>query len=170
MSISLKRLEIDDILLLVDKPSFLNFNASAAYFEKLLESQQKGEIVFIIARYERKIVGFLYVQWQSEYPPFLEMGIPDIKDLRVLPEYRRKGVATTLMDEAEKIMFERSPVIGLGVGLYADYGPAQRMYMKRGYALDGRGLMYKEQPVKPGTSVFVDDELVIYLVKGRPTS
>jgi hypothetical protein len=72
------------------------------------------------------------------------------------------------MDEAEKIMFQRYPVIGLGVGLYADYGPAQQMYIRRGYILDGRGLVYKEQPVKPGNHVFVDDDLLLYLVKKRP--
>jgi len=168
MNISLKRLQVDDILLLEDKTSFLSFNAAPPYFEKLLERQQKGEIVFIVARYQGKIVGFLYVQWQSEYPPFIDRGIPDIKDLRVLAEYRRKGVATALMDEAEKTVFQRSSAVGLGVGLYSDYGPAQQMYIKRGYILDGRGLMYKEQPVKPGTTAFVDDDLLLYLVKQRP--
>jgi hypothetical protein len=51
------------------------------------------------------------------------------------------------------------------VGVYSDYGPAQRMYAKRGYIPDGMGLFHKGQPVKPGRDVFVDDDLVLYLVK-----
>jgi GNAT superfamily N-acetyltransferase len=167
MSTTLRRLKVEDILLLEDKPSFLNFNALAPYFEKLLERQNKGEIIFLVARHQEIIAGFLYIQWQSEYPPFIKARIPDIKDLRVLPQYRRKGIATALMNEAEKIVFKDYPIIGLGVGLYADYGPAQQMYIKRGYVLDGRGLVYKEQPVKPGTHAFVDDDLLLYLIKPR---
>ena len=51
--------------------------------------------------------------------------------------------------------------------MYADYGPAQRMYIKRGYVPDGLGLYYKNQPVTPGKNVFVDDDLALYLVKKR---
>jgi ribosomal protein S18 acetylase RimI-like enzyme len=168
LSIVITRLEAKDIPQITGAPSFLNFNASAAYFQKLLAAQEKEELVFLVARYNGKIAGFLYVKWEAEYLPFADKGIPEIKDLRVLAEYRRRGVATTLMDEAEKRMFERSPVVGLGVGLYADYGPAQQMYIRRGYVLDGRGLMYKEKPVKPGNNAFVDDDLLLYLVKERP--
>ncbi len=38
-----------------------------------------------------------------------------------------------LMDAAEARAAERSAIVGLGVGLYADYGSAQRMYARRGY-------------------------------------
>jgi hypothetical protein len=71
------------------------------------------------------------------------------------------------MDEAERRMFEKSKTIGIGVGMYADYGAAQRMYVLRGYVPDGRGLFYKEQPVLPGKEVLVDDYLVLYLTKER---
>jgi hypothetical protein len=71
------------------------------------------------------------------------------------------------MDEAEKRMFARSQVAGLGVGLYADYGPAQRMYILRGYVPEGRGITSKEQTVLPGHEVFVDNDLLLYLIKER---
>jgi GNAT superfamily N-acetyltransferase len=167
MPITIKLLEQKDIPLITAKPSFLTFNAPAAYFEKLLAEQKRGEIEFLVARYDGIIAGFVYVHWRADYPPFAEKGIPDIKDLRVLPEFRRHGIATALLNEAEKRIFERSSVAGIGVGLYADYGPAQRMYALRGYVPDGRGITYKEQSVKPGRDVFVDDDLLLYLTKER---
>jgi GNAT superfamily N-acetyltransferase len=140
----------------------------AAYFEKIWAEQQEARRIVLVARFDENIAGYLNVIWQSKYPPFAEQGIPEINDLRVLEQYRRKHIATVLLDEAEKLVFKRFPAVGLGVGLYADYGPAQRLYTRRGYALDGRGLLYKEQPVPPGTNAFVDDDLLLYLVKPSP--
>jgi GNAT superfamily N-acetyltransferase len=168
MSIIIKPLEGKDIPLITRAPSFLNFNASEAYFRSLLDAQAKGERVVVVAYAGQIIVGFVTIKWQSEYLPFAEKGIPEINDLRVLAEYRRRGIATVLMDAVEKMIFERSPVAGLAVGLYADYGPAQQMYIRRGYTFDGRGLISNNEPVKPGNHVFVDDNLVIYLTKERP--
>jgi len=48
------------------------------------------------------------------------------------------------MDEAEEKIKEKGySVVGMGIGLYSDYGIAQRMYVKRDYNFDGRGLMYR---------------------------
>ncbi len=69
------------------------------------------------------------------------------------------------MDELELNAAKTSRFIGLGVGLYKDYGNAQRMYTSRGYVLDGRGITYNNVPVIPGNSVIVDDDLLLYLVK-----
>jgi len=71
------------------------------------------------------------------------------------------------VDEAEKRVFERLPVVGIGVGMYAGYGAAQRMYILRGYVPDGLGLFYKDMPVTPGKKVLVDDNLALYLTKER---
>jgi len=56
--------------------------------------------------------------------------------------------------------------IGIGVGLYKDYGCAQKLYVHLGYVPDGYGVTYKYQPVVPGNSYPVDDDLVIWLKKG----
>jgi hypothetical protein len=55
--------------------------------------------------------------------------------------------------------------IGLGVGLYADYGAAQRLYLKLGYVLDGRGITYKYLPARGGETFRIDDDLLLWLVK-----
>jgi hypothetical protein len=54
-------------------------------------------------------------------------------------------------------------VVGLGVGLYCDYGAAQRIYVRRGYLPDGRGIMYRNQPVEPGAAIRIDDEATLML-------
>ena len=69
------------------------------------------------------------------------------------------------MDEAERKVSERSGVAGIGVGMSPDYGAAQRLYVRRGYVPDGRGLTSKGSPVKPGDEITVDDALVLYLTK-----
>lgn len=85
--------------------------------------------------------------------------------MNIFPEYRKRQIASKLFDELERIAAKTSRFIGLGVGLYKDYGNAQRMYTSRGYILDGRGMMYNNVPVIPGQPIMVDDELLLYLTK-----
>jgi hypothetical protein len=54
---------------------------------------------------------------------------------------------------------------GIGVGLYADYAAAHLLYLGRGYLPDGRGIVYGGNPVDPGTSVLVDDDLVLMMTR-----
>jgi hypothetical protein len=55
--------------------------------------------------------------------------------------------------------------VGIGVGLYQDYGAAQRLYSRLGYVLDGTGVSYKNAAVAPGSQVTVDDDLVIWMLR-----
>ncbi|WP_223145278.1 GNAT family N-acetyltransferase [Microbacterium sp. ANT_H45B] len=103
--------------------------------------------------------------WKSEYPPFAEEGIPEVSDLNVLPRFRRSGIASGLLDQIEQAAAQRSSVVGLGVGLYADYGAAQRIYVRRGYIPDGRGVMYENQPVPAGETVPLDDDATLMFTK-----
>jgi hypothetical protein len=49
--------------------------------------------------------------------------------------------------------------------MYPDYGPAQILYVKRGYIPDGRGLYYNARQIQPGEQVIVDDDLTLQLIK-----
>lgn len=107
---------------------------------------------------------YVTVWWGApRYEPF--DGMPEIQDFNVLPKYRRRGIGWGLMDAAEALAAERSPVVGLGVGLYADYGTAQRMYVRRGYLPDGKGIMYDNQPVPPGEMLRNDDDATLMFTK-----
>ena len=81
--------------------------------------------------------------------------------------YRNKGIGTALLKIAEDTAFKQSDIVGLGVGLYTDYGNAQKLYVKSGYIPDGNGLTYKNKKVKPGSQTRVDDELLIWMVKTK---
>jgi GNAT superfamily N-acetyltransferase len=139
----------------------------AGLYDRYYVEQEMGQRIVFLAFYDGEFAGHVNIIWKSEYPLFAEQNIPEISDLIVLPDFRRQGIATALMDETEKVVFKRYPVAGIGVGMYADYGPAQRMYVLRGYIPDRLGLMYKRKPVKPGEMVKVDDDLVLYLMKTR---
>jgi len=114
----------------------------------------------LVATDDDRFVGYMTVRWESAYFG----GLPDIQDFNVLPPYRRRGIGSGLMDAAETLVAERSAVVGIGVGLYADYGQAQRVYVRRGYLPDGRGLMYDGQPVAPGNTVRNDDAATLTTV------
>lgn len=137
------------------------------YFRTCYNENLSGERVTLLASIEQNLAGVLHILWKSHYPYFREHDIPEINDLIVIPPLRRCKVATALLDCAEKMAFERYGIVGLGVGLYQDYGPAQRLYARRGYLPDGHGLIYAGQKVTPGTEVRVDDELLLYLVKAE---
>ncbi|CAM3949523.1 GNAT family N-acetyltransferase [Cohnella lubricantis] len=139
---------------------------SKDYFYKCLEENKQGFRVTLLAYYQGILAGCCHLLLASEYPNFNRDNIPEINDLNVFPEFRRKGIASKMLDEIERIASKRSRFIGLAVGLYKDYGNAQIMYNKRGYVMDGKGIFYKNNEVKPGEQVTVDDDLLLYLIKG----
>ncbi len=167
MNINIKLLEAQDIPGVTAAFDNTVWDVPASFLERFLAEQDRGGRTVLAAYADGDFTGYVTIKWQSDYPPFAEKGIPEINDLRVLPDFRRRGIATALVDEAEKRIFERLPIAGIGVGLYADYGAAQRMYILRGYVPDGLGLFCKGQHVKPGQEVTVDDDLVLYFTKER---
>jgi GNAT superfamily N-acetyltransferase len=138
---------------------------SAPLYQRYLSEQAAGQRVVWVAERAGHPLGYVCVLWRSDYPPFRNARIPEIVDFNVLPEYRRQGVGSALMDAAEYRIAERSDRAGLGCGLYADYGPALLLYLGRGYLPDGRGVTYDRRPVAPGQSIRVDDAAALMLVK-----
>ncbi|UCH43351.1 MAG: GNAT family N-acetyltransferase [Dehalococcoidales bacterium] len=167
MNITVKLLEAQDIQLISLAFTRIGWNKPVSLLEGYLAEQERGERVVLVAYSGDAVTGYVTVIWKSYYPPFVDKGIPEINDLNVLPDFRRRGIASALLDEAEKKIFERSPVAGIGVGMHAGYGAAQRMYAIRGYVPDGLGISYQGVTVEPGQQVPVDDDLILYLVKER---
>jgi GNAT superfamily N-acetyltransferase len=143
----------------------IGWDKPVSQYEKYLAEQGAGERDVLVATVDDQFVGYVTVRWESAYFG----AIPEIQDFNVLPPYRRRGIGSGLMDAAEARVAERSPVVGIGVGLYADYGTAQRMYVRRGYLPDGRGLMYDNQPVPPGETVRNDDGANLMFTKSLHT-
>ena len=135
-------------------------------YERYLAEQDAGIRTCLVARSETSIVGYVTINWRPEYAPFRDEKIPEIQDFNVLPAWRRRGIGTRLMDEAERIVFAtRAPVVGIGFGLHHDYGAAQRLYVLRGYVPDGRGITSHGRRANWGDAVKIDDDLVLYLCK-----
>ena len=143
----------------------IGWKKPVSQYEHYLEEQEQGERVVLVASVEDGFAGYVTILWDSPYPFFWKAGIPEIVDLNVLPRFRRQGIGTALMDEAERRISQRSPLAGIGVGMTADYGPAQRMYVTRDYIPDGRGLIHHCQPVSYGDRITVDDGMTLYFTK-----
>ena len=162
---AIRVLQLRDIPGIVAAFTALGWHKPATQYERYLAEQERGERVALVALVDGTFAGYLTIVWRSGYQPFRTAGIPEIVDFNVLPERRRRGIGTCLLDEAERRIAERSAVAGIGVGMNGDYGAAQRLYPKRGYLPDGRGLVSHGRPVIHGQTVTVDDALVLYFTK-----
>lgn len=143
----------------------LGWSKPRSQYECYLAEQREGHRTVLVATLDDDFAGYLTIVWRSNYAPFREGGIPEIVDFNVLPRYRRRGVGTRLMGEAERVVARRSGVAGIGVGMSPDYGAAQRLYVLRGYVPDGHGLAHDGRPVSHGDKVPVDDGLALHLTK-----
>ena len=147
----------------------ISWNKPASLFEGYLKEQEAGERLVWVAYFKGEFAGYVTLKWQSQYPSFKAENIPEIMDLNVLPVYRKIGIGSLLFDRAEKEALTKSQIIGIGVGLYAGedggYGAAQRLYIKRGYIPDGKGVTYNYQPTIPGNIYPLDDDLVLWFTK-----
>jgi GNAT superfamily N-acetyltransferase len=164
----IRMLEIGDIQSIASAFRELAWNKPAEQYARYFEEQQHNRRAVLVAFVQDNFCGYLTICWQSNYAPFREANIPEIVDFNVLPQWRRQGIGTRLMDEAEGHIARRSTFAGIGVGLTADYGSAQRLYAKRGYVPDGRGIVYDHHPVHFGQQVVIDDALVLYFTKSLP--
>ncbi len=145
--------------------SRIGWEKPVGQFRRYLAEQAAGERVVLVARVGHAFAGYLTLLLTSAYRPFAERGIPEIQDLNVLPEFRRRGIATALLREAEMLAAKHHDAIGIGVALHRDYGPAQRLYIKLGFIPDGRGVAYDARTLEPMKAVPVDDRLTLYLTK-----
>jgi ribosomal protein S18 acetylase RimI-like enzyme len=134
------------------------------YWRYLLECQEDRRTV-LVAEVAGEFAGYITILWESPYPPFREHKIPEISDFNVLIKFRRRGIGTTLMDEAERRIAQRSSLVGIGVGLTENYGAAQILYVKRGYIPDGKGISHNERFLKHGDQVTIDDDLILCFTK-----
>lgn len=135
------------------------------YYDRCMEENLNGMRVSLLAFADDEVAGCCHLKYDSDYLPFQEQNIPEINDLNVFPSYQRHGIGNQFLEEFESIVRNERGIIGIGVGLFRDYGQAQRLYCRRGYILDGHGLAYKNQEVKPGTHVLVDDDLNLFFTK-----
>jgi len=182
--IQIRPLIEEDIATIFEAFNAIGWNKPASLFEGYLKEQELGARIVWVAHFKGEFAGYVTLKWQSGYPSFKAQNIPEIMDLNALPDFRKMGIGSMLLDTAEKEAATRREIVGIGVGLYAGedvslrsnelrpddngYGPAQRLYVKRGYIPDGKGVTYNYEPTIPGNSYLLDDDLVLWFLRRLP--
>ena len=132
----------------------------ASYFWE----QESGDREVLVAEIDGAVAGYVTILPSAKHGPFAEV-YPELSDFNVFEPFRNQGIGNQLLEEAEKRVKFVSSKVTLGVGLHLGYGPAQRLYIRRGYIPDGTGVWYRNQPLEMNATSQNNDDLVLYLVK-----
>ena len=132
----------------------------ARYF---LEQKSKEREV-LVAEIDGVVAGYITILPCAKQGPFAEIH-PELSDFNVFEPFQNQGIGNLLMEEAENRVKLISDKVTLGVGLHSGYGPAQRLYIRRGYIPDGTGVWYRNQPLEMNATSQNNDDLVLYLSK-----
>lgn len=138
-------------------------------YQRYLDEQEAGERMVFVAQCDDRPVGYICLLPKANGGPFEALSYPELEDFNVLLSHRNRGIGTKLMDRAEQSAKQYADKITLAVGLHSGYGAAQRLYIKRGYVLDGSGVWYRKKPLEPYMSCMNDDDLVLYFCKELKT-
>ena len=131
---------------------------------RYFKEQESGEREVLVAEVESAVAGYITILPSAKHGPFAEI-YPELSDFNVFEPFRNQGIGNQLLEEAEKRVKVVSSKVTLGVGLHSGYGPAQRLYIRRGYIPDGTGVWYRNQPLEMNATSQNNDDLVLYLVK-----
>jgi GNAT superfamily N-acetyltransferase len=163
--LEIRELQKQDIFLISEAFKAIGWQKTVSQYERYLAEQKEGIRQVFVAFESGEFVGYLTIVFDSRYAPFKIERIPEIQDFNVLPKFRRQGIGSKLMDKAEEFIGQSSKIAGIGVGLDADYGAAQRLYVLRGYIPDGCGIVWQNRLPKYGEQVTIDDDLHLYFIK-----
>ena len=131
---------------------------------RYFKEQESGEREVLVAEVEGALAGYITILSCAKQGPFAEI-YPELSDFNVFEPFQNQGIGNLLLEEAEKQVRLISDKVTLGVGLHSGYGPAQRLYIKRGYIPDGTGVWYQNH--QPAMNAVCEDigDLVLYLSK-----
>ncbi len=131
---------------------------------RYFKEQECGEREVLVAEVESALAGYITILPCAKQGPFAEI-YPELSDFNVFEPFQNQGIGNLLLEEAEKRVRLISDKVTLGVGLHSGYGPAQRLYIKRGYIPDGTGVWYQNH--QPAMNAVCEDigDLVLYLSK-----
>ena len=131
---------------------------------RYFKEQESGEREVLIADLTSAVAGYITILPDAKQGPFAGMA-PELSDFNVFEPFQNQGIGNLLLEEAEKRVKLISDKVTLGVGLHSGYGPAQRLYIKRGYIPDGSGVWYRNQSLEMNAVCEDIGELVLYLSK-----
>ena len=129
------------------------------------KEQEAGQRKVFIAEHEGDVCGLCTLVLNPTEGPWVGMGYPEIVDLGVFFHIHNKGIGNKLLDVAEQEATKLSDTVFLAVGVHSGYGPAQRIYVKRGYVPDGSGVWYQGKQLEQYAPCVNDDDLLLFMSK-----
>ncbi len=154
---------LEDFWKLLDK---FKFRADIGYYESCVERHVQKKLMFLMVSCDENPVGFCILNWKPKYAYFKKCSLPEIQDINVLLEYRRRGIGESLLFYCEGEAKDRGyEEIGIGVGLDSSFGAAQRLYVRLGYIPDGAGVCYDRKTVAKGEFRPIDENLSLMMTK-----
>jgi GNAT superfamily N-acetyltransferase len=163
--IQVRHMIMADASVLASAFASMSWQKPMSLFARYLAQQDQGEREVWVALVDAELAGYVTISYCPSYPPLRGSGLPEIQDLNVLPPFRRRRVASCLMDCAEQAASFRANEVGLSVGLHPGYRAAQRLYVLRGYVPDANGVTYQDRFIAEGESLVADDDLVLHFTK-----
>ena len=125
-----------------------------------LNQEAQDDSTYLIAWEDDLPVGHAHIAWSGTH-----LGLPEIQDVFVLPELRRRGIASQLThaaeDEARRRGWDR---ISLSVSR-SDNPAAARLYAKLGYADAGVDPVRVHGQIMLRGRPFEVDDTLVYLAK-----
>ncbi len=164
----IRTFDVSDIAKIVIRYSFpwSTPEKTKKIWDDYYREQQEGIRTVALLEKDGEILGYGSLLRRPECPFFSSKKIPEINAIWIDEHYRRQGLGTALIKWLENLASQEGHrQIGIGVGLYRDYGPAQQLYFQLGFIPEGNGVTYKGQPTVAGQSYPLDDDLLLWLVK-----
>jgi len=125
-----------------------------------LDQQRAEGSIYLIAWDDDRPVGHAHIAWAGTH-----LGVPEIQDVFVVPEQRRRGIAARLTEAAEQEARLRGwDTISLSVSADGNVA-ARQLYAKLGYADAGVDPLRVTGTIMLRGRPFDVDDTLVYLVK-----
>lgn len=164
-TIKIRSMLPEDARILYDTYLSYGWHPSLENYENYYKEQEAGERIVFIAEYNGAVKGQCTLVLRPSEGPWGGQGYPEIVDLTVFFDIHGKGIGNKLLDAAEAEAAKISDMVFLAVGVHSGYGPAQRIYVKRGYIPDGSGVWYQNKVLDQYAPCVNDDDLLLFLSK-----
>lgn len=142
------------------------WHRDAERWQQVWRENVSGERVTLVALHNKQMAGYASLLWKSLYLPFRQDDTPQITAMVVAATRRQNGMGEALVKELEALADKAGCLrVGAGIPLTAEFGGAQRLYLRMGYLPDGRGVTSGNDPLKAGDTVTVDRRLMMWFTK-----
>jgi uncharacterized protein YabN with tetrapyrrole methylase and pyrophosphatase domain len=163
--IDIKFMQLHDADVICNAFKNIGWDSQLSQYNQYFKEQQLEKRQVFVAQVNEEFAGYVTLVKISKYLNFANNNIPEISDLNVLPRFRNLGVASKLLSMAEAEAKNLNDIVGIGVGLTADYANAHRLYINLGYLPDNYGITYNYQSLEFNDDVKVNDDLILWMIK-----